>query len=590
MQKGGIALRVFRDLFWFFRQEKKSYLWGISLLVLLDLAFMLPPFGVQRIIDAIAAGKIESSLLVQWSLLILVIAVMGYALGYVWRILLFGAANKLGMLVRKQLYDHYLRMSPRYFMDHRTGDLMAHATNDVQAVMLTAREGILMLVDSLVMGCLVVGIMFYIDWQIALFAIIPFPILAYLSNLYGTWIHERYDQSQAAFSQMSEKVQENITGMRVIKAFGQEKAESKEFSQILANVVEKNRRVTKVDALYEPTIIVLVGFSFLLSVGFGSWKVWNGELTLGQLTQFNLYLGMLIWPMFAFGYLFNILEKGKASYDRITKLLAIQPEIQDDPNVLATEPEGELRFEVESFRYPDKEIVTLEEIRFRLQPGQTLGIVGKTGSGKTTILRLLMREFQDSKAPVFWGDHEISQFQLEKLRSQLGYVPQDHVLFSATIRENIAFGKPEASREEVEEYAKLAHIHEDILHFADGYETEVGERGVTLSGGQKQRISIARALLLNPEVLLLDDSLSAVDAQTEHDILEQLRTKRAGRTTIITAHRLSAVEHADLILVLEDGKCIERGTHQELWNLDGWYRQTYEQQQLEKLVESGGIA
>ncbi|WP_044640463.1 ABC transporter ATP-binding protein [Risungbinella massiliensis] len=583
-------MRVFRDLFWFFRQEKKSYLWGISILVFLDLAFMIPPFAAQEVIDAIVKGKMENSLLIQWSIVILIIAVVGYAFSYVWRILLFGAANKLGMVVRKQLYDHYLRMSPRFFMEHRTGDLMAHATNDVQAVMLTAREGILMLVDSLVMGCLVVGIMFYIDWQIALVAIIPFPILAYLSNLYGAWIHERYDKAQAAFSHMSEKVQENITGMRVIKAFGQEKAESKEFKQILADVVEKNRRVTKVDALYEPTIIMLVGLSFLLSVGFGSWKVWHGELTLGQLTQFNLYLGMLIWPMFAFGYLFNILEKGKASYDRITKLLAIQPEIQDDSTELETKPKGELRFEIKSFRYPDKEIATLEDIRFCLRPGQTLGIVGKTGSGKTTILRLLMREFQDPKASVFWGDHDISHFPLQKLRSELGYVPQDHVLFSATIRENIAFGKPGATNEEVEEYAKLAHIHEDILHFADGYETEVGERGVTLSGGQKQRISIARALLLHPEVLLLDDSLSAVDAQTEHDILEQLRTKREGRTTIITAHRLSAVEHADLILVLEDGKCIERGTHQELWGLNGWYRQTYEQQQLEKLVESGGIA
>lgn len=464
---------------------------------------------------------------------------------------------------------------------------MAHVTNDVQAVRGTACEGILTLVDSIVMGGLVIGMMAWVDWQLTLLAFLPFPVLAYAAYVLGKQINQRYEQAQESFYRMSEKVQENISGMRVIKSLGQEEAEEREFSQVLDNMVNKYREVTKIDALYDPIIILLVACSFLISLGIGSMKVWNGEISIGQLTQFNLYLGMLIWPMYAFGWLFNIVEKGKASYDRINRLLSVVPEITDAEATETKKTSGDLRFEIVRFRYPQKGAPALEKIRFYLNSGHTVGIVGKTGSGKTTLLRLLMREYADQEANIFWGNSPIQEYRLRDLRKQIGYVPQDHVLFSATIRENIAFGKPDSSMDEIVKYAKIAQIHEDILSFADGYETVVGERGVTLSGGQKQRISIARALLIKPEVLILDDSLSAVDARTEYQILSHLQTERKGKTTIITAHRLSAVEHADLILVLENGKLLQSGKHQELLAEEGWYRQAYQQQQLERWIKGG---
>lgn len=301
-----------------------------------------------------------------------------------------------------------------------------------------------------------------------------------------------------------------------------------------------------------------------------------------------MYLGLLIWPMLAFGWLFNIVERGRASYDRVSSLLREKPDIQEDDGLLDEVPTGDITYDIRSFTYPNETEPILQHIQFTLKKGETLGIVGKTGAGKTTLLKVLLREFVGIDGDVYFGGHSITQYRLERLREAIGYVPQDHFLFSASIRDNIAFARPDASQEEVERVAKLAQVHDDIMQFPEGYETVVGERGVSLSGGQKQRLSIARALLLNPEVLILDDSLSAVDAQTEERILQSLKENRAGKTTMIATHRLSAIQHAHLILVLEDGKIVQRGTHDELVAQDGWYRDMYVRQQLEQFVERGG--
>lgn len=471
---------------------------------------------------------------------------------------------------------------------------MAHATNDIQAIEVTAGMGVLTLVDSLITGGFVTFSMaYFISWKLTLITLLPMPIMAWTSSYYGTLLHDRFFKAQEAFSDLNDKVQENISGVRVVKAFGQEEAEIESFEALSEDVVKKNLEVAKVDALFDPTIMLIVGVSYFLAIAFGARNVVSEQLTLGQLTQFTLYLGQFIWPMLAFGWLFNIMERGRASYDRVSSLLRVESEVTDkyQDDVLTNLEEhyqGDLVVDLRTFTYSGQATPALKGIQFVLQEGRTLGIVGKTGSGKTTLLRVLLREFDGVEGDIRIGDTSIFDLSLDSLRSVFGYVPQDHFLFSTTIAENITLGKPTADRSEIEQAAKMACIHQDIQHFEEKYETLVGDRGVTLSGGQKQRVSIARALLLNPQILILDDSLSAVDARTEKQILYALKENRSQKTTIISSHRLSAIEHADLILVLQNGSILERGSHAMLMEEKGWYADTYQAQQLEILIEEGG--
>ncbi|RXT04204.1 ABC transporter transmembrane domain-containing protein [Ammoniphilus sp. CFH 90114] len=583
-------MNIFLDLMWYFKQEKSKYLVGVVVLFLVSLLNLLPPYIVGRIVDDIRIQTLSYPTLFNWLLLILAIAITVYGLRYLWRIMIFGSAIRLGMLLRNRLYEHFTKLSPRFYHKRRIGDLMAHSTNDVQAVQMTAGEGVLTLVDSIIMGGLVILTMGFIHWKLTLIALLPMPIMVLATSYYGTLLHKRFHEAQASFSHLNDRVQENISGVRVIKAFGQEEAEKRQFEQVSKQVVEKNMGVARIDALFDPTISFIVGFSFILTVGFGAYFVVHDSLTIGQLTTFTIYLGHLIWPMLAFGWLFNIVEKGRASYDRISHLLEIQPEVVSKEGAMDHMPVGSLQYDLDSFAYPDHQEPSLQSIHLSLERGQTLGIVGRTGSGKTTFLRLLLREFDldSNKGDIRIGAHSIYDVKIESLRRAIGYVPQDHYLFSASISDNIAFGKPEATQAEIEQAAAIASVHKDILRFEHGYDTVVGERGVTLSGGQKQRISIARALLIDPEILILDDSLSAVDARTEERILHSLRETRKDRTTIISAHRLSAIQHADLIIVLEEGRVLERGNHASLLQENGWYASMYRRQQLEDQVEQGG--
>ncbi|GGK13905.1 multidrug ABC transporter permease/ATP-binding protein [Caldalkalibacillus thermarum] len=580
---------IFKDLMWFFNQEKKSYLLGICCLVLVSLLTLLPPYVVGLVVDRIAEGTLTPAELWRWLGILLASGVVVYALRFAWRVLIFGAALRLGRLLRNRLYHHFTLMSPEFYQQRRIGDLMAHSTNDVQAIEATAGEGVLTLVDSLTLGGLVIVMMFTtLHAPLTLIVLIPMPIMAWATSYYGKLLHQRFHLAQAAFSDMNDKVQENISGMRVIKAFGQEEAEKAAFKRQTDDVVNKNIAVSRIDALFDPTISLIVGVSFFLAIAFGSWFIVRGEMTVGQLTTFTMYLGMLIWPMLAFGWLFNIVERGRASYDRVSSLLSIQPAVKDVKGALKHKPQGDIQYDIDAFFYPGQQRPALQNIRIRIRQGHTLGVIGKTGAGKTTLVRLLLREFDCTAGDIQIGGVSIYRYSLDALRQSIGYVPQDHFLFSATIRENIAFGRPQAAMEEIEEVARIACIHDDILHFDQGYETVVGERGVTLSGGQKQRLAIARALLMDPEILILDDALSAVDAQTEETILKALKEYRRNKTTLIASHRLSSVEHAEEIVVLSEGQIVERGTHQELMELGGWYRMMYDHQQLESLVEKGG--
>lgn len=582
-------MKVFSDLLWYFKLRKKHYLFGVLLLIISGILMLFPPYVVGIIVDGIKTGTLTQGELIKWVALIFLAGIFIYFFDLGWRIMIFGSSVQLGTLLRNRLYDHFTKMSPTFYQKRRIGDLMAHSTNDVKAIESTAGEGILTLVDSITMGGLVIVTMAaFISWQLTLITLIPMPIMAWATSRYGTMLHKRFDKAQAAFSALNDKVQENISGTRVIKAFGEENAEKKAFRDQSQDVVEKNIAVAKIDALFDPTITLIVGISFFLAISLGARDVINGSLTIGELTTFTIYLGQLVWPLLAFGWLFNIVERGRASYHRVDSLLSIKADIVDQPGALTETPSGKLSYDIQTFSYTEAVVPALENIHFHLEQGETLGVAGKTGSGKTTLLKVLLREFDLQDGDVRISGRSIYDYTLDALRSAVGYVPQDHFLFSATIGENIAFGKPDATMKEIQESAKLACIHEEILSFQEGYETIVGERGVTLSGGQKQRISIARALLMDPEILILDDSLSAVDSQTEDVILDHLRKNRTNKTTIIAAHRLSAIEHADVTIVLTDGKITELGNHRALMEEDRWYASVYRNQQLEELVSQGG--
>lgn len=582
-------MKVFLDLMWYFKQEKKAYLTGIAILLFVALLQLVPPKIIGTIVDLIRTEAISKSLLLKYVIFLIGTGLTMYVLRYYWRIMIFGSSVKLSKILRNKLYEHFTSMSQSFYQKKRVGDLMAHATNDISAVQQTAGSGVLTFVDSLATGgFVIIAMAFTISWKLTLIALIPMPIMALLTNWYGTLLHKRFHKAQEAFSSLNDKTQESITGIKVIKTFGQEKEDIEDFEKLSQDVVQKNISVAKIDSLFDPTISIIVGISFFLSLSFGAKFVIDGDLTIGQLVSFTSYLGLLIWPMLAFGWLFNIVERGRASYDRINSLLSEKIEMLDLPDAIEAIPTGNIEYAIESFAYPNETEPVLKDIYFALERGHTLGIVGKTGSGKTTLLKLLIREFDGYKGEIYFGGKSLPNYKLESLREAIGYVPQDHFLFSASIAENIAFTNPFVSQNEIEKAAKTAYIHQDILQFTEGYSTVVGERGVSLSGGQKQRISIARAILMDAEVLVLDDSLSAVDAQTEEKILKALKENREDKTTIITAHRLSAIQHANLILVLDEGKVTERGTHAELMEQDGWYKEMFLRQQLEELVEHGG--
>ncbi|HEX3015685.1 MAG TPA: ABC transporter transmembrane domain-containing protein, partial [Desulfobacteria bacterium] len=397
-------MSLFRDLFWFFKQERKSYGTGIFVLVVVALLNLIPPYLVRITVDRIENKSLTPGTVLMLIAQLIAVGLLVYALRYAWRILIFGSAVRLGKLMRSRLYTQFTLMSPGFFHTHNTGDLMAHATNDVQAIEMTAGEGVLTFADSLITGSLVViSMALFISWKLTIIALLPMPLMAWLTSYYGTLLHRYFHQAQAAFSELNDKVQENIAGVRVIKAFGQEEAERSAFRELSAEVVAKNVAVAKVDALFDPTIMLIVGISFFLSVAFGSIDVIRGRLSLGQLTQFTIYLGQFIWPMLAFGWLFNIIERGRASYDRVSALLAVQPEIREREDALQQIPSGSVEVNLKCFCFPGSTISALQDISFSLRCGQTLGIVGRTGSGKTTLLRLLLREFDLKSGNILIG-------------------------------------------------------------------------------------------------------------------------------------------------------------------------------------------
>ncbi|MDT2756507.1 ABC transporter transmembrane domain-containing protein [Enterococcus asini] len=581
-------MSIFRKLGWFFKQEKRSYTIGITSLILVAFLQLIPPKVIGIIIDTIADGKLKIQTVLFWVVILVLAAIGQYVFRYVWRTHIWGSAARLEKDLRRQLFDHFTKMDHVFYQEHRTGDLMAHATNDLNAIQNVAGAGILTFVDSFITGgATVVAMLLFVDWRLTLIALIPMPFLGLTSRVLGSKLHDAFREAQEAFSTINDKTQESITGIKVIKTFGQEQEDIADFQGQIDNAIVKNRRVNFLDALFDPFITLIIGLSYVLTIIVGGNFIMKDIITIGQLVSFISYIGMLVWPMFAIGRLFNVLERGNASYDRVSELLGKKTHIKLNPKAQDTPARGGLNVEIAKFQYPDDESPALSQIKFTLAEGETIGIVGRTGAGKTTLMKLLLRQYDDYQGQIVYGAIDSKDYTLDALLHSIGYVPQDHFLFSMTIRDNIRFANSTASQAQVEAAARLAAIHEDIEALPNGYDTMVGERGVSLSGGQKQRVSIARALLVEPELLILDDALSAVDATTEEAILSGLKEVRASKTTIISAHRLSSVMHAKEILVLDEGKIIERGSHEELLALEGWYKKMWERQQLEAKIEGG---
>ena len=573
-------MSIIQKLWWFFKLEKRRYLVGIVALVLVSVLNLIPPMVMGRVIDAITSGQLtQQDLLLD--LFYLLLAAFGmYYLRYVWRMYILGTSYRLGQIMRSRLFEHFTKMSPAFYQTYRTGDLMAHATNDINALTRLAGGGVMSAVDASITALVtLLTMLFSISWQMTLVAILPLPFMAYATSRLGRKTHKAFGESQAAFSELNNKVQESVSGIKVTKSFGYQADELKSFQTVNELTFQKNLQTMKYDSLFDPMVLLFVGSSYVLTLLVGSLMVQEGQITVGNLVTFISYLDMLVWPLMAIGFLFNITQRGKVSYQRIEELLSQESPVHDPEFPLDGIENGRLEYAIDSFAFENEE--TLTAIQFSLEKGQTLGLVGQTGSGKTSLIKLLLREYDVDKGAIYLNGHDIRDYRLTDLRSLMGYVPQDQFLFATSILDNIRFGKPNLPLSAVEKATKLAQVYQDIVDMPQGFDTLIGEKGVSLSGGQKQRLAMSRAMILDPDILILDDSLSAVDAKTEYAIIDNLKETRKDKTTIITAHRLSAVVHADLILVLQNGQIIERGRHEDLLALDGWYAQTYQSQQLE---------
>lgn len=575
-------------LSWFFRERWGKYVLAIVLMAAVNVLNIIPPRMIGGIIDQIRTGTLTEAGLRQSVLQLVGLALLLYIIIYVWITTLFGSSLLLEKWLRSRLIQHLTRMSPSFFQRNSTGELMALATNDIPAIGQTAGYGVMTLVNTIVGTTVVlVTMVSFISWKLMLAALIPLPLLTLVISMLGKQTRKRFAAAQTSFGRMNDQALESISGMRVIRSYVQEEYDLRAFDRITSDVMEKNMRVAAINAMFHPIITLIVGMSYVIGIGYGAYLVFHNEITLGQLVSFNIYLGMLIWPMIAFGEFINVLQRGTASVDRLTRSLEQQPDVQNPshPEQLACPESIELCHL--TFHYPGAAYDSLSDISLRLERGQTLGIVGRTGSGKSTLLKQLLRFYPAPPGSIQISGLPLEELSVERVREWIGYVPQEHLLLSKSVRDNIALGRPDASEEDIRRAIEQASFTQDVEQLPRGLQTIVGENGVMLSGGQKQRVSIARALLGDPDILILDDSLSAVDARTESAILQAIRTERAGKTTLIATHRLSAVMHADRIIVLEDGRIAEEGTHEQLMRRAGWYRNQFERQQLEaKLLDS----
>lgn len=571
----------------FFKRNKWYYFFGIIWLLIVDILQLVVPEILRSFTDQLRNNSLDLNSIKRYGLYILLVGIGIGLFRFLWRICIIGASRRLEYELRNRLFSHLLKLSTNYFTRNKTGDLMAHATNDINAVRMAMSMGIVMLTDAVFMSVIAIIMMITTTGlKLTLLTLIPLPFLVITMAWAGKTIGDRFKAVQEAFSKLTDTVQENFSGIRVIKSFVQERQELKKFNESNQLLFDKNMSLVKVYGMFLPFVQFVSAISFLIVIGYGGSLVINGSISLGDFIAFHAYLQLLVWPMLAMGWVINVIQRGTASMKRINKILEETPEITDAPNTIRPSfINGSIVFNNVSFMYPHSSSYALKDFSISLAAGKSLGVIGKTGSGKTTIATLLLRLYDLEEGEIQIDGISISKLPLDYLRQNIGYVDQDSFLFSTTIADNIGFALDKYTTEEIIAAANLAQVHDNILQFPKGYDTFVGERGVTLSGGQKQRVSIARALVKQPKILVLDDSLSAVDTDTEERILSALKSDMKDRTSIIVAHRISTIQSCDEIIVLEEGQIVERGTHEVLIGMNGVYNDIYQKQLLEEKIQ-----
>lgn len=573
---------------------KWHYVAGVLVLLIVDLAGLYLPQYIGEIIDGLTLGTLDMAGVGSILLKILLVGLVMMAGRFGWRYFIIGASRGVEYHLRNDMFAHVETLSARYYNSHKTGDLMAHFTNDLQAIRQAVGMAVITTFDAVIMTIMVlVKMIVYVDLKLTILAFIPLTLVAVACYFFGIESKKRQTKRQEAFSDLSDRVQESLAGIRVVKAFVQEEKDFEAFEAASRNSMEKNLSMVKLRAVIGPVFDTITGLSILVTLIFGGRMVLNGQVSIGQFVAFNSYIGMLVWPMIACGDCVNLFSQAVAAFKRIALIFGEKPDIVDKSTaeMRGVELKGEIAMKNLTFTYPDGELPVLQHLDLQISAGETLAILGRTGSGKSSLADLLLRVYDCERGMLLLDGRPIEDYPLPVLHRDIAYVPQENFLFSDTLEENIAFGLEERLeehpeiRDQIRQAAKDACIHDNIMGFPEQYATMVGERGVTLSGGQKQRSSIARALLMDAPILILDDSLSAVDTDTEEKILENLVRLRKGKTTIIIAHRISTLQKADHIAVLTEGKLTEYGTHEELLKLGGFYADIYEKQQLEQELE-----
>jgi len=563
----------------FIKKHKISYIIGIFFMLLTSYIQSLFPRVLGNVIDILKTDNFNFRDVKINILYILLIALAAFITTYAWRNLVIGNSRNMECYLREKLYNHFQKLSPEFYNKRKTGDLISYAINDISAIRMTFGPATAMTINGLALCAIsIYSMAMAINWRLTLMTLLPIPLIIFFMLKIGKLVQKRFRKVQESFAAISDRVQENIYGIRVIKAYVQEEHEVLNFEKLNMAMMDSNLKMVKVSSFLSPIIDFSFSVSFVMNLIIGGNMVLKGEISLGDFTAFTGYLAMITKPIISIGRVMTIFQRGIASLKRLNEIFNVTPEIQDGEKMIRRPIEGKIELKNLNFSYPHCSEKTLKNIKLHIPKGCTLGILGKTGAGKTTLVNLLLKLYTAPKGKIFIDETDINDYSLETLREGIGYVPQDNFLFSASIKDNISFFKDIFTEKEMEEAAEASLILESIMGFSDGFNTQLGERGVNLSGGQKQRISIARAIIKNPPILILDDSLSAVDTITESKILENLKEIRTDKTTIVVAHRISALKDADFIIVLDNGSICEKGTHDELLSKGGLYYETYKAQ------------